>query len=522
MITAIATLKKWFANFKKPTQEQFWAWLDSFWHKNEKIPMTSIDGLDKIIENSLSTSQFNNHLEDNQAHISLFNKKVDKQTGQTLSSNDFTDELKQKLENLQPIDVDNITKEDKIQLTQSYDVFEVNNTHKQKDFNSKVAEKTKNLASNIRQLETQLQQEQTELYEQLADNKRSIENEKQVRETAFSNLPNTFADKTHTHSIEDITDLNGIEIIYYTQDNGDIEYRIGIQHNSVKNFEQGSILVPKSLNEFDVRNIVTAMQSSSDNSKKENSIIEISDKSQMLSLNNYDNKVLIFNNEQNININVSGRNYSTTFVKGNGKGKIVLSEGYPSVEYTIDPVKGNLAKIYSSTNIREIRIFDKYPYSIIKSSKFVTLTDPNLGTLTSTDIGKSAYVSVMDNFDFDFVLFKENKPDYTKNKIKINFNKSSFTKREDNLMTSDFFFAGIILTTDDVYTPNSKHNVFVSNSNYNIGGENVTDEVIIDVAGKQNYNIFYLIYVTARPNAGGFASMGSLNLTLTKGFLSYL
>lgn len=29
-MTTIETLKQWFSNLKKPTQEQFWAWLDSF------------------------------------------------------------------------------------------------------------------------------------------------------------------------------------------------------------------------------------------------------------------------------------------------------------------------------------------------------------------------------------------------------------------------------------------------------------------------------------------------------------
>ncbi len=49
-MTPINNLKQWFRNGLKPTQEQFWAWMDSFWHKNEKIPQTSIDGLDKSLE----------------------------------------------------------------------------------------------------------------------------------------------------------------------------------------------------------------------------------------------------------------------------------------------------------------------------------------------------------------------------------------------------------------------------------------------------------------------------------------
>ena len=71
---AIETLKQWFSNLKKPTQEQFWAWLDSFWHKSEKIPMASVEGLDKLVEGTASAEQLNNHLNDTQAHKVLFDE----------------------------------------------------------------------------------------------------------------------------------------------------------------------------------------------------------------------------------------------------------------------------------------------------------------------------------------------------------------------------------------------------------------------------------------------------------------
>jgi hypothetical protein len=90
MITPISTLKRWFANFKKPTQEQFWAWLDSYWHKSEKIPMDTIDGLENAIRGTASADQLRNHLTDSQAHQELFATKVDKEAGKGLSSNDYT------------------------------------------------------------------------------------------------------------------------------------------------------------------------------------------------------------------------------------------------------------------------------------------------------------------------------------------------------------------------------------------------------------------------------------------------
>ena len=104
-MTAIETLKQWFSNLKKPTQEQFWAWLDSFWHKSEKIPIASVEGLDKLVEGTASAEQLSNHLNDTQAHKVLFDKKVDKVEGKELSSNDFTNEYKEKLEGLHQVDI---------------------------------------------------------------------------------------------------------------------------------------------------------------------------------------------------------------------------------------------------------------------------------------------------------------------------------------------------------------------------------------------------------------------------------
>lgn len=54
MVTAKNTIKQWFKNKLKPTQAQFWAWMDSYWHKDEKIPVSSISGLEKLL-NSVAT-----------------------------------------------------------------------------------------------------------------------------------------------------------------------------------------------------------------------------------------------------------------------------------------------------------------------------------------------------------------------------------------------------------------------------------------------------------------------------------
>ena len=148
-MTPKKTLKKWFSNLMKPAQEHFAAWIDSYWHKSEQIPMSNIDGLSRAIENTVSAKQLLNHLEDTNAHRALFDelkrqiqaiqtilqvddvnldtlqeivtelkantklqelidKKVNKEDGKGLSANDFTNEHKDKLEGLQPTDTSDL------------------------------------------------------------------------------------------------------------------------------------------------------------------------------------------------------------------------------------------------------------------------------------------------------------------------------------------------------------------------------------------------------------------------------
>ena len=44
-------LQNWFVTGAKPTQEQFWAWQESYWHKSESIPTEKILGLSEILAN---------------------------------------------------------------------------------------------------------------------------------------------------------------------------------------------------------------------------------------------------------------------------------------------------------------------------------------------------------------------------------------------------------------------------------------------------------------------------------------
>lgn len=104
-MTAKETLYKFFSNFKRPTQEHFRALIDSFFHKSEKIPMTSVEGLESAIQGTVTAEQLQSHLTDSQAHKELFDKKVDKVPGKGLSTNDFTNELRTKLEGLRNVDI---------------------------------------------------------------------------------------------------------------------------------------------------------------------------------------------------------------------------------------------------------------------------------------------------------------------------------------------------------------------------------------------------------------------------------
>uniref|UniRef100_UPI0039A4A8F1 hypothetical protein n=1 Tax=Ornithobacterium rhinotracheale TaxID=28251 RepID=UPI0039A4A8F1 len=134
--TDLNTIRNWFKNGLKPTQEQFWAWLDSFWHKDDKIPAENIQGLNEMLSGIDLSSKVENadfesfktentgelakkananadNIADNvaewQTALSIYTKetakkelgeKVDKEDGKGLSANDFTNEYKEVLDNL--------------------------------------------------------------------------------------------------------------------------------------------------------------------------------------------------------------------------------------------------------------------------------------------------------------------------------------------------------------------------------------------------------------------------------------
>lgn len=58
---SVATLKTWFETGDKPTQQQFWDWLDSFIHKDDGIAQSQVTGLVDSL-NSLATQASVNEL----------------------------------------------------------------------------------------------------------------------------------------------------------------------------------------------------------------------------------------------------------------------------------------------------------------------------------------------------------------------------------------------------------------------------------------------------------------------------
>ncbi|MFV8370878.1 hypothetical protein [Flavobacterium sp. LB2P74] len=72
------TLKNWFRTNLKPTQAQFWSLFDSYFHKDEKIPITAIDDIENILAEKADAEVLAHHLTNATAHADLFGAKEDK------------------------------------------------------------------------------------------------------------------------------------------------------------------------------------------------------------------------------------------------------------------------------------------------------------------------------------------------------------------------------------------------------------------------------------------------------------
>lgn len=60
-ITSKSQLKGWFVNGAKPNQNQFYAWFDSYWHKDEQISADNINGLAGLLEAKADADQLQHY-----------------------------------------------------------------------------------------------------------------------------------------------------------------------------------------------------------------------------------------------------------------------------------------------------------------------------------------------------------------------------------------------------------------------------------------------------------------------------
>lgn len=77
-ITEKNVLKGWFKRGLKPLEAQFHAWMDSYWHKNEEIPIKNIENLEDTLNNKAETQNLEsisgdlkNHSEDTGLHKTI-------------------------------------------------------------------------------------------------------------------------------------------------------------------------------------------------------------------------------------------------------------------------------------------------------------------------------------------------------------------------------------------------------------------------------------------------------------------
>lgn len=72
-ITDKNTIYNWFQTDAFPTEAQFKATWDSFWHKSESIPVSQITGLNELFIQTASVSQLNQKANKDGSNIDVYN-----------------------------------------------------------------------------------------------------------------------------------------------------------------------------------------------------------------------------------------------------------------------------------------------------------------------------------------------------------------------------------------------------------------------------------------------------------------
>ena len=424
----------------------------------------------------------------------------------------------------------NETTEEKVLLVQSYEYLGLKEENSQKDFNQKIIEKTTEKFETI-DAEVRGAQEQASEAKSVADNCQTDIDNLQKSVNGFDSKLDEKVEKefgkglsTNDYNNEDKSRVEALNSLFNEKKELILnEEKIQLSQPYV-DLELTAEHTQKHFNEKVVEKIKKLTPKEQAQPKR---VTEIKDNTfDYKELSKYDNRVLIRSNERDEYMDLdsfgSSKNFITTLVKGSGKGKIHITLDRKT--HTIEATKGNYAVIIVNNNDKIVRLFNKYyPYTIVRSSKYVNFIESAKTTANVFEIlniGQKKGVSVSQSDDVVVLCYKETKPDYTKNIIKLNIDKNNFSQRINNINKFKYDIRGVVLTTDDVYNPESKHNVYISNSE-EYTTEEFPKEIVIDVAGKQNYNIFYLVNVEPTVNPESVVGLGDFELTLNKGFLSY-
>lgn len=67
-ITDKNILKSWFKRGLKPLEAQFHAWMDSYWHKDDKIPVASVNNLADVLNKKAESKSLDAHVQDMTIH----------------------------------------------------------------------------------------------------------------------------------------------------------------------------------------------------------------------------------------------------------------------------------------------------------------------------------------------------------------------------------------------------------------------------------------------------------------------
>ncbi|GGE89512.1 hypothetical protein SAMN05443634_10496 [Chishuiella changwenlii] len=124
-------IKNWFKTGLKPTQGQFWSTWDSFWHKDEKLPISNVENLENIL---------NNKAENNHNHAEYATNDAS-----SLSEENIINwQAKLGIEDLEMTD-------ESVKITEDYPEFGLDNGNSIKSFNSTVYSmlSSDNLGSNF-------------------------------------------------------------------------------------------------------------------------------------------------------------------------------------------------------------------------------------------------------------------------------------------------------------------------------------------------------------------------------------